>query len=222
MPPTGPLGAEQVTVIQRWIEQGAEWPDELANEADVPPPNPRAFAMVESLRRGDRASFMKFVAEDPKLLNARGPEGSTPFMYAVLYSDAATLEQFLKKGADPNVANDATATALMWAATDVAKAGVLLAHGAEVNAVSADFRTPLIIAAGVPGGAALVKLLLDHGADPNLTTTTSPLVEAAMAGNAESMRLLIARGAATKRFAAPALVVAAILTAFFRFRKNGF
>ena len=44
------------------------------------------------MRNGDRQSFMKSVAEDPKLLNARGPEGSTPFMYAVLYSDAATLE----------------------------------------------------------------------------------------------------------------------------------
>ena len=128
MPPTGPLDAEQINVIKRWIEQGADWPDELANEADLPPPNPRAIAMVESLRRGDRSSFMKFVAEDPKLLNARGPEGSTPFMYAVLYSDVATLEQLLKKGADPNVANDATATALMWAATDIAKTGVLLAH----------------------------------------------------------------------------------------------
>ena len=119
MPPTGPLGPEQIHVIKTWIEQGAEWPDALANEADVPPLNPRAVAMVDALRTADRASFMKFVGDDPSLLNARGPEGSTPFMYAALYSDAATLEQLLKKGADPNVANDARATALMWGATDL-------------------------------------------------------------------------------------------------------
>ena len=45
-----------------------------------------AVAMVEALRTGDLRGFMKSVAEDPKLLNARGPEGSTPFMYAVLYT----------------------------------------------------------------------------------------------------------------------------------------
>jgi hypothetical protein len=104
MPLTGPLRPEQVNTIKAWIDQGAEWPDALANEADLPPLNPKAVAMVEALRAGDRHSFMKFVAEDPRLVNARGPEGSTPFMYAVLYSGAETLEQLLKKGADPTCA----------------------------------------------------------------------------------------------------------------------
>jgi len=45
----------------------------------------KAVTMIQALAAGDRQSFMKVVAEDPKLLNARGPEGSTPFMYAVLY-----------------------------------------------------------------------------------------------------------------------------------------
>jgi ankyrin repeat protein len=213
MPPTGPLSSAQIDVIKTWIEQGAEWPNELANEADLPPPNPKAIAMIEALRVGDRASFLKSVANDPKLLNARGPEGSTPFMYAVLYSDAETLEKLLNKGADPNVRNDEKATALMWAATDLAKARVLLAHGADVNAVSADFRTPLTIAAGVPSGAAVVKLLLDHGADPKLVTvlssTTVPLYEAAVAGNAESMQVLIVRGVDTKTIADRVVVAAA-------------
>ena len=81
--------------------------------------------MVEALHTGDLPEFMKSVAEDPKLLNARGPEGSTPFMYAVLYTGAPTLERLLKQGADPNKRNDANATALMWAATDLEKTRVL-------------------------------------------------------------------------------------------------
>jgi hypothetical protein len=72
MPPTGPLRPEQIATIKAWIDQGAEWPDALANEADVAPPDSKAVALVEALRRGDRASFVKNVAEDPKLLNCRG------------------------------------------------------------------------------------------------------------------------------------------------------
>src|SRR5262247_2935554 len=30
MPPTGPLTADQVVLIKSWIDQGAEWPDELS------------------------------------------------------------------------------------------------------------------------------------------------------------------------------------------------
>src|SRR5271154_778805 len=101
MPPTGALRPEQINMIKTWIDQGADWPDSLANEAELPPLNPKAVAMVGALRVGDLRGFMKAVAEDAKLLNARGPEGSTPFMHAVLYSSAATLERLLKQGADP-------------------------------------------------------------------------------------------------------------------------
>src|SRR5262249_21316655 len=109
----------------------------------------------------------------------------------------------------PNLTNDAKATALMWAATDLAKARVLLDHGAGVNVVSADLRTPLMIAAGRPGGTAVVKLLLDRGANPNATLVTSPLVEAAMAGDAATMELLLARGVDVKTFGGGALGLAA-------------
>ncbi|HEX4121864.1 MAG TPA: c-type cytochrome domain-containing protein [Verrucomicrobiae bacterium] len=98
MPPTGPLRPEQIAVIKAWIEQGADWPDALANEAELPPSNPRAIALVEMLHNDDLFSFMTAVETDPTLLNARGPEGSTPFMYAVLYADKAALAKLLKLG----------------------------------------------------------------------------------------------------------------------------
>jgi ankyrin repeat protein len=153
------------------------------------------------------------LADDPKLLNARGPEGSTPFMYAVLYTDAATLERLIKQGADVNKRNDAGATALMWAALDLEKTRVLLAHQADVNAISEDARTPLMIAAGRPGGAATVKLLLAKGANPNPTSNpvaeSSPLIEASLAGDAEIMQALLDRGAEFKDVAGLALANAA-------------
>ena len=75
MPPTGALRPEQIQLIKAWIEQGAEWPDSLANEMELPPLNPKAVSMVETLRAADRQAFHKMVAEDPKLLNARGQIG---------------------------------------------------------------------------------------------------------------------------------------------------
>ena len=213
MPPTGPLRPEQVAVLKAWIEQGAPWPDALANEADLPPANSKAVAMVEALRTGDRQTFLQAVSEDAKLLNARGPEGSTPFMYAVLYGDAPLLEELLRKGADVKARNDVKATPLIWAAiSGLEKVRVLVAHGADVNAKSDDSRTALMIAAGRPGNTAMVQFLLEHGANPNPTHNpmgeSSPLIQAALAGDVESMQLLIARGADVKSAAPMALTMA--------------
>lgn len=202
MPPSGPLAPEQVAIFKAWIDEGAVWPDALANEVDLPPADPKAVAMATALRAGDMAAVQKYVDDDPKSLNLRGPDGSTPFMYAVLYADTATVRQLLARGGDPNKRNDADATALMWAATNLEKARLLVEHGAEVNARSNDGRTSLLIAATQAGTAPIVKLLLEHGANPNPpgrgTGDSSPLRDAATAGDPEVMQLLIEHGANIK------------------------
>jgi len=202
MPPKAALHADQIAIIKTWIDQGADWPDALANEMELPPADPRALAMVEALHNNDLQSFMKAAETKPGLLNARGPEGSTPFMYAVLYADKATLARLLKLGADPNKRNDANATALMWAARDLDKTRLLVRHGADVNAKSDDRRTPLMIAARRPGAAPIVKFLLENGANPNPNTKpvgeSSPLIEALTAGDDSIVKLLIDHGADAK------------------------
>ncbi len=202
MPPTGALKPEQIATLKAWIDQGAEWPDSLSNEAERPPLDPKAVAMAEGLRSGDFSAFDKEVAANPKLLNARGPEGSTPFMYAVVYGTTEKIDRLLQKGADPNARNDAGATPLMWAATDLSKTRVLLRHHADVNARSNDMHTPLIVAARKPGNLAVVKLLLDNGANPNPNahpvTEYSPLTEAALSGDPAIVELLLSKGADVK------------------------
>lgn len=199
MPPDGGVKPGEIALIKAWIDQGAEWPDALSNEVDLPPASPKAVAAVELLRSGQLPAFMKAVNTEPSLLNERGPQGSTPFMYAVLYTNTSTLSTLLKKGADPNKHNDSNATALMWAVRDMNKTKLLLEHGADVNAKSDDLRTSLMIAARHPGGAPIVKLLLDHGANPNPNAKPeqegSPLIDAITASDAESTKLLLAHGA---------------------------
>jgi ankyrin repeat protein len=195
MPAAGSLTPAEVEVFRNWIDQGAVWPDSLANEPVLTPPDPRAVDMSDLLRTGDLASFRKLVDADPKTLNLRGPGGSTPFMLSVLYADAATVAALLDKGGDPMRRNDAGATPLMWAVGDLAKTQALIAKHADIEAVSADGRTPLTIAAARAGSAPVVKFLLEHGANPNpkgrAPGDASPLREAATAGDAETMQLLI-------------------------------
>ncbi|MEP6715985.1 MAG: ankyrin repeat domain-containing protein [Terriglobia bacterium] len=198
MPATGPLPDNEIAIFKAWIDQGAVWPDELANDPVLTPADPKAAQLVAALRQGDAKGLLA----DAAALNLRGPYGATPFMYAVLYSDSATVSKLLELGADGNVHNDAGATPLMWAVDDFGKTKTLLSHGAKVNAVSTDGRTPLLIAASQKDSTAVIGLLLESGADSN---QSSPLREAASRGDLESMKLLIARGANVKAAGSGAL-----------------
>jgi ankyrin repeat protein len=210
MPPTGPLAPEQIATIKAWIDQGAEWPDELAGETPPAPADPKATRLIEAIRSGNRSSFTRLAAER-NIGSLRGPGGSTPLMNATLYGDVGMMRTLLDGGADPNAHNDVGATALMWAVGDIEKARLLLDRGAKVDMKSDSGRTALFIAAGRAGGSAVVKLLLDGGASPAVkapglgVVESSPLLESVAAGDVTSTRLLIERGADVKAVGAVGL-----------------
>ena len=214
MPPTAKLSAADAATIKRWIDQGAAWPDTLANEVDLPPINPQATEAVAVLRQGDVGSFRKLLTSNPTLINARGPGGATPFMYGALYGDVALIQWMLARGGNANAQNDAHATALMWTVGSLEKVQALIAAGADVNARSQDGRTPLTIASGIAGGVPVLRLLLDRGASPNppgrSPADATPLRVSAMTGSADNMRLLIERGADIKAAGPPVLIQSAM------------
>jgi ankyrin repeat protein len=203
MPPTGALPPDKVAIVKAWIDQGAHWPDEVSGDVAPLPIDPAIAPLVTLLRDGDVRGFRTRLARAPKLANARGPGGATPLMFAALYADAATVRDLLARGADANARNEAGATPLMWALPDIDKTRALIHRGANVNARSDDGRTPLMIAARAPGSVAAVKLLLDKGAEVNvigasLVGPTNALTDAAMAGNEEVFKMLVAAGADLK------------------------
>lgn len=102
------------------------------------------------------------------------------------------VERALREGADPNAKSRTGATPLESAADgdrlEIAK--LLLAKGAKVE--------DALRSASLHGHLEMMKLLLDHGADPNRHDdgdANTPLHWAAVNARTEAVRLLLARGA---------------------------
>ena len=50
MPLEDTLTDQEIETIRQWIDEGAHWPDELANEIDAPPPDASALALIGHIR----------------------------------------------------------------------------------------------------------------------------------------------------------------------------
>ncbi len=196
MPPPGPLTSEQIGVLRAWIDQGAEWDVEISS-GPARKVNLNAKKLFDALRDGDMAGAQERLDQEPGLIDASDADGSTPLMYAVLYLGPEEVKTLLERGADPNVANDAGATALIWGVDSLEKVRILLETGAEVDAKTAAGATALIAAARTPGSAPILRVLLDHGADVKAHTNrnSTALHSAAEAADIDGLTVLLDRGA---------------------------
>ncbi|HEX7139124.1 MAG TPA: ankyrin repeat domain-containing protein [Vicinamibacterales bacterium] len=198
MPPGRPLTESEVDIIKRWIDEGAEWPDEFSGEAPALPVDADASRLVSFIREGQSDRVDELLRRNPQSAKLRGPLGATPLMTAALYRDASLVKRLLASGADPNARNRAGATALMWAVPDVAKIQLLLDAGADVDARSEEGRSALAIASGTVGATPALTLLLDYGAQPWVLRSDdfSPIRDAARVGDVDMFRTLLGYGVA--------------------------
>ena len=117
---------------------------------------------------------------------------------AVKRQDAEAISILLREHADVNAAQPDGATALHWAVhwDDVTTAQRLLGAGARVNAANELGVTPLSMACE-NGHGPMVTVLLQGGADPNLTLGARPpaLMLCAHTGSLDGVKALVARGA---------------------------
>ncbi|HEV2198673.1 MAG TPA: ankyrin repeat domain-containing protein [Bryobacteraceae bacterium] len=164
--------------------------------AETPAAGTPADPLFQAIQKSDPAAIKRALDRgiDP---NERNAEDTPALMAAVLYADAGCVKLLLDRGADPNAINKAGATALMWAMPDVAKAKLLIASGADVNARSKNLqRTALLVAASYPGSVAVLQLLLDHGADLHAKDRLGmhALGRAAVSADVDVVRYLVDRG----------------------------
>lgn len=123
---------------------------------------------VDAVRKADNDKALDLLNKNPELVNARDLGGHTALVTAIENRERDWTGQLLNSHADPNLANSDGETPLIAAA----KIGFneaaewLLALGAKVDAPDRMGETPLIFAVQ-SHNLPLVKLLLDHGADPD-------------------------------------------------------
>jgi ankyrin repeat protein len=154
--------------------------------------------LMYAARQGSLATA-RTLAEHGANLNLTDPDGSTPLIIAIINGHYDTAALLVDKGADPNIA-DASGMAALYAAVDMNTLGEVYGHPAHPT-------TSKMTALD------LMKVLLDHGANPNarlktpatqrahtpgepaLNEGTTPLMRAAKNGDSPAIRLLLDHGA---------------------------
>lgn len=154
-----------------------------------------ALSIFEAAALGRAQIAQELLDADPAQVNAIAPDGFTPLGLAAFFSKLDVVTLLLSRGADPTMAShNAMHVAPIHsavAARDLPITEVLLAHGADVNAIQADEYTPLHEAAQ-NGDVEMIALLLRHGANPQarLHDGQTPLDSARAAGRAEAITML--------------------------------
>src|ERR1044071_1941072 len=77
------------------------------------------------IRNNDQPALRKLIRTVG--VKIRDEDGNTPLLYAAAVGSAESMRVLLNAGADPNAANRAGATPLLWSTGDLAKVKLLLA-----------------------------------------------------------------------------------------------
>lgn len=157
------------------------------------------LGLMRAIRRNDVEGVAKLLEQgvEPDVYIRRY---GTPLMWAVSNEQIPIIKLLLKGGADVTFRDQSGETVLHQAASrgsvEVLKALLEPNKPGSIQAQDNDQRTPLHYAAK-DSGTEKIRLLLDHGANPNARDALqqTPLMDAVRSGSVENIRLLIERGA---------------------------
>ena len=220
----GDSGKDGMTPLQEAASKGqmrvAAWL--LERKADINFSNPKGTALHIAVANGN-LSLSEFLLSHGANPNRRGPKGKTPLHIASEKNFLSLCEVLLKNKADVNARDEERHTPLHFAKlaaakllldnnadveardnqhftalVDAAHAGdlemvkLLLAHGAQIN--NPEGGLPLFWAIDRENKA-MVELLLNNRADPNLCDQGTPMLSIALSKkNSDIASMLVAHG----------------------------
>jgi ankyrin repeat protein len=182
-------------------------------------------AFLEAVKAGDRVRVSELLRNDPSLAGSRNAKGESAILMAAYRSRSDLVELLLASHAEWDIFEAAAsgqverARSLLAEHPDLANAfatdgftplglacffghkrvaEILLAHGAAVNLPSNNEMKVMPLHSAAAGRhTAIVRLLLEHGADPNARQRSAftALHSAAHNGEAEMVELLLSYGA---------------------------
>ncbi|MGA2212590.1 MAG: ankyrin repeat domain-containing protein [Bryobacteraceae bacterium] len=142
-----------------------------------------------AIRNGDHAQVTKLLRAG-RDVNSADSDGTTALMHSVIESDARMMKLLIDGGANVNARNTLDSTALMFAATNLAKTRLLLDAGADVRVTGKRGATPMSVAVTADGSTPVLKLLIAKGAQPEDRLMTP----VAQKGDLEAIRFLLSIG----------------------------
>ena len=151
-------------------------------------------ALLTAIRNND-VPGVNSLLKDGASISITDDDGDNVLMYAALYSTVDCMKQLLQKGADPDAKNKLDETAIMWCSHDIEKTKILLQYHAGLSTKTTDGNTPFLVACIGNAQNKMIKLLLQHGADPlqvNNKGVTS-LMRVAIYGDTATARLLLSK-----------------------------